>query len=149
MSEQLGFDFFEIEPKQLELDGVRTKECKTCGVVKPETAEYFVRTLTNKRKDGGSTDFFHGSCKDCTNQSARDKARLHKIAPPMPDHCECCGSHKSKHKEGKLHLDHDWKTGEFRGWICCACNRGIGNLGDDIQGVLAALEYLKRHYEKD
>jgi len=33
----------------------------------------------------------------------------------------------------------------IRGALCPNCNRGIGLLGDDIQGVRRALEYLHRY----
>ena len=40
-------------------------------------------------------------------------------------------------------LDHTHDgANTFRGWLCADCNRGIGALGDDAQGVLAALSYL-------
>ena len=144
MAKQLGFDFFEVEPEKQ--DNVRTKKCKTCGVEKPETKEYYHAAAKSHVSDN---QWWHSSCIECRNKSDAVKYHLHKTAPPMPDHCECCGSHKEKYRGEKLHLDHDWDTHKFRGWLCGACNRGIGNLGDDIEGVLKALAYLKRHYEKD
>jgi hypothetical protein len=58
---------------------------------------------------------------------------------PRPAFCECCGGPPGK---SALHLDHDHRTGKFRGWLCSACNLGIGKLGDSIAGVLNALRYL-------
>jgi hypothetical protein len=43
-----------------------------------------------------------------------------------------------------MHLDHDHVTGKFRGWLCGACNRGIGMLGDNLAGVMRAAAYLQR-----
>lgn len=146
MSKQLGFDFFEVEPKQLELEGVRTKACKCCGKTYPETEQYFRPVQKNKT---GEYSWYMAICKECQKTANRVVKQLKKTAPPMPDYCECCGEHKSKYRHSGLQLDHDHKTGEFRGWLCGACNRAIGGLGDDIQGVLKALAYLKRHYEKD
>lgn len=62
--------------------------------------------------------------------------------PPRPANgdCQCCG------RTRKLCLDHDHETGEFRGWICDRCNRGIGALDDLPGGLLAAVEYLQNHY---
>lgn len=59
---------------------------------------------------------------------------------PEPEWCECCG----RISEKTLHLDHDHKTGSFRGWICGPCNHALGLLGDDRDGVLKALAYLAR-----
>ena len=39
-------------------------------------------------------------------------------------------------------IDHDHVTGEVRGLLCYACNRGIGFLRDDAVVVASALEYL-------
>jgi Recombination endonuclease VII len=33
----------------------------------------------------------------------------------------------------------------IRGVLCPNCNRGIGLLGDDIEGIRRALDYLKRY----
>lgn len=61
--------------------------------------------------------------------------------PPTSNACECCGRVDTKRQ---VALDHDHKTHEFRGWLCMHCNTGIGKLGDSEQGVLLALEYLRR-----
>ena len=39
-------------------------------------------------------------------------------------------------------VDHCHETGNFRGWICRNCNQGIGKLGDDVEGLVKALNYL-------
>lgn len=64
---------------------------------------------------------------------------------PEPVLCECCGRHfSSTDKRGyRLSLDHDHTTGKFRGWLCGDCNRGIGLLGDNLEGVRRALAYLE------
>ena len=39
---------------------------------------------------------------------------------------------------------------KFRGWLCHDCNRGIGNLGEDIARLQRSIEYLsdaKKHQE--
>jgi hypothetical protein len=61
---------------------------------------------------------------------------------PCPQLCECCGR---KPTSKGINLDHDHVTGKFRGWICSRCNAGIGFLGDSLEGVLSAINYLKRH----
>ena len=66
---------------------------------------------------------------------------------PQPDECECCGKLAAALKKstfGNLCLDHDHKTGHFRGWLCDSCNLGLGMLGDDEDGVRRALTYLQR-----
>lgn len=60
---------------------------------------------------------------------------------PRPQVCECCGAPPSYRG---LHADHCHVTNTFRGWLCGKCNRGIGLLGDGLDIVLKAAEYLKR-----
>lgn len=45
--------------------------------------------------------------------------------------------------EGKrIHVDHCHKTGRIRGILCSSCNTGIGKLGDSIEGLQLAIDYL-------
>ena len=39
--------------------------------------------------------------------------------------------------------DHCHKTNTPRGYLCNECNTGLGKLGDDLEGVEKAREYLK------
>lgn len=53
--------------------------------------------------------------------------------------CEVCG------REGlRLCQDHDHSTGLRRGWLCVACNRGLGYLQDSPEILRNALAYLQR-----
>lgn len=52
--------------------------------------------------------------------------------------CECCGR-----KVKIMYVDHCHETNKIRGYLCQQCNAGIGLLGDNITGVLNALEYLQ------
>lgn len=42
-----------------------------------------------------------------------------------------------------VHLDHDHKTGEFRGFLCHHCNGLLGFAGDDPELLLRAIDYLE------
>ena len=61
---------------------------------------------------------------------------------PCPEMCECCGG--PPNGIGCLNLDHCHETGIFRGWICNSCNRGLGLLGDNIDGLNNGIKYLGR-----
>lgn len=70
------------------------------------------------------------------NTNARHKK--YGVTRPMPENCECCGK-----PFDKLKLDHDHDNDKFRGWLCHSCNVGIGALGDNLDGVLRAMNYLR------
>lgn len=62
---------------------------------------------------------------------------------PEPSKCECCGTLPAVGRS--LHLDHCHVTNRFRGWLCLNCNQGLGKLGDNLEGLLKAVEYLKKN----
>jgi hypothetical protein len=62
--------------------------------------------------------------------------------------CACCGKVLSEefgryHKPNKLVVDHCHENNYVRGLLCTMCNKGIGLLGDNSEGLLKAFQYLK------
>lgn len=55
--------------------------------------------------------------------------------------CHSCGKFESECAQ-KLHMDHDHKTGCFRGWLCPGCNMALGLLQDKFQRIIQLLAYL-------
>jgi len=45
-------------------------------------------------------------------------------------------------REKPLVIDHDHKTGNLRGLLCNDCNTSIGKLGDTVESLTRALDYL-------
>lgn len=45
-------------------------------------------------------------------------------------------------KRPATNIDHDKETGRWRGGLCTPCNTGLGKLGDNIEGLRRALDYL-------
>jgi hypothetical protein len=63
--------------------------------------------------------------------------------------CKLCNRLEPGGKSnGRFIVDHCHISGEFRGLICYPCNRGLGMLGDTVEGLEKALNYLKSFYEK-
>lgn len=57
--------------------------------------------------------------------------------------CDIC---KEKCVSGRqLAVDHNHDTGEVRGLLCCKCNRGLGNFGDNLDLLRNAVLYLEKY----
>jgi Autographiviridae endonuclease VII len=63
--------------------------------------------------------------------------------------CDICGREPNgtNHVEQSLVIDHDHETGAIRGLLCNNCNSGMGILGDTVEHLEAALQYLKEHHK--
>lgn len=106
-----------------------SKVCKTCGIKKSN--DEFVKADGQHRST-------RNRCKDCHKAQANIRKKLRKEnPPPKSGKCPVC----QKHTEDWV-LDHCHVNESFRGYICRYCNSGIGLLGDDIDGVVNALNYL-------
>jgi hypothetical protein len=55
--------------------------------------------------------------------------------------CEICG------KTEDLCYDHCHATMKFRGVLCRGCNRSLGQLGDNLEGILKVVKYLEKDKE--
>jgi len=123
------FDFITGREGQYLAASIMTRKiCSYCG----------------KRKNKGSfpkhsmyKDNLDSRCKKCVKKQCKVRGKLHKKAPPRPEFCECC-----KKIPLKWCLDHDHSDDSFRGWICERCNTGLGKLGDNLEGIVNAMNYL-------
>jgi hypothetical protein len=95
--------------------------------------------LTEYKKHPGYRDKLDIRCTTCIKERKKIVESLRKVSPPKTDQCECCGK-----KKVTLVLDHCSINNTFRGWICGNCNKGLGMLGDNQEGLEKAIEYLKR-----
>ena len=128
------------------------KACKRCKEVKD--LESF---LPDKRNKDGKT----GYCKTCDNKRRRDNynpnyrweegVRKYGITPDdyfkmIEDQnhcCAICGKHQDNHRR-RFSIDHNHTTGKVRGLPSDLCNKSLGGLGDTIEGLERAIEYLRR-----
>jgi hypothetical protein len=114
------------------------KQCSSCGAERPLTA-FGAHSNGKPRKQ----------CKDCV--TAAHYKRTYGITMDEYDTmyqnqkgvCKIC-SLPQKHKQhNRLCVDHDHQTGEVRGLLCDACNRGLGYFKDDERLLEQAIEYLR------
>jgi len=90
-------------------------------------------------------------CKYCTKKGGESSKIAKKkskkagkpIKAPEGTSCEICD------KKDKIVYDHDHNTCEFRGWLCDPCNRGLGQCGDNIDGLVKRLNYLLTKTNKE
>lgn len=111
----------------------KTKYCRKCDTHQPIVS---FRVRKEGRRDGGR---LYTYCMPCEKRINKELSDNRKKSPPKTSGCECCG------KLGvALVLDHDHTSGKIRGWLCQACNVGIGRLGDTTASVRNALLYLEK-----
>ena len=126
--------------------------CSECHKEYQQTPEYKARRLEYQRKPEVKARRLEyqrkPEVKDYQREYQREYQRHKKYyskgcipTRPAPEYCECRGCIPCKRG---LYIDHDHKTGAFRGWLCHKCNTGIGLLGDGVEGLALAIEYLKR-----
>ncbi len=121
---------------------VETKRCNKCN----EDLPYSCFSPSN----GGN--YTRAECKKCAKKLAKQIDEYRKIPIPEDYHCPICQKSELEcrglggKKVGTWCVDHDHTTEEFRGWLCHACNRTLGNFHDDIEKMQRAIEYLKGAY---
>lgn len=55
----------------------------------------------------------------------------------------CAACHLPASGKHRLHIDHDHSTGAIRGLLCAGCNSALGAVNDDVDRLLALVEYLR------
>ena len=135
----MQLSFFEDETPMY-AEGTKTKTCIACGEEKP--LDHFSTAFTTT-KSGKS--YKVGRCKPCQSERISNTTFIKKTAPPIPTNCACCGVSFEDMQKNNIHMDHCEETQTFRGWLCRNCNLGIGQLGDNIEGLQKALNYLQEH----
>ena len=123
-----------------------TYACNKCGVTKPISDYYWEH---NRR-----------TCKQCEVKPTREQVRTSSLKSygltledfterleKQSNRCACCGSTKTfaPKRADVFVVDHDHETGKVRGLLCHRCNRGIGLLGDTVEALQNAIDYLTRH----
>ena len=63
--------------------------------------------------------------------------------------CALCGTHALTQRFENFAVDHCHKTGKVRGLLCIGCNTALGKLGDNEEGLLKALGYVRGTVNSD
>jgi hypothetical protein len=107
--------------------------CRICGELK-ENSQLVINHTTPIKVH------YKDICKPCAGKKAKIVNNLRKdnLYPEQGYECPICLK-----SDKKYYLDHDWKTGKFRGWLCNACNVALGLFKDDVEILERAIKYLK------
>ena len=126
-----------------------TRKCTVCGL--------FTTDLTKFVKDKGSRYGVRNLCLPCaqarnnlqpkmkdwkTDHQTKKRygvdSETYKRLMSTSSSCQICG------KTEELCYDHCHDTMKFRGVLCRGCNRSLGQLGDNIEGIQKVLDYLRK-----
>lgn len=130
-----------------ELRSTGSMTCSKCGSKKPES-EFW----RDKNKYTGRGY----SCKQCRGYRYQESCMKSKYGVDREWYkatlesqggvCAICGSTRPDKSGFKrmFAIDHDHVSGKVRGLLCCECNLGIGQLGDNIGRLRAAIVYLEK-----
>lgn len=121
-----------------------TKQCRICNIEK--SLIDFHKCSDEKIINGKMYPIkYRSECKMCRRVGGKahssaakkimDKDKIKR--PILGTPCDNCGKN-----DQKLIFDHCHETNKFRGWLCYQCNTAIGNLGDNIDGLQRAINYL-------
>jgi hypothetical protein len=129
----------------------KTAPCKICKEHKPLTEQFF---KPRSRDRSGNVSEWRNTCKVCESKQSKELRNLKKIydkSLPSNYACPICNRTEEQFetykkgvtcKHGIWVLDHDHKTGKYRGHICQFCNTALSRFEDNPETLKRAIEYL-------
>lgn len=129
---------------------VEGKICIICDEFK--TLDMYGSRTRNKN---GEPVELRNDCKSCLSKKSKRVNELKKehAYDPETHKCEICKrsaeDFSHKYNGNPFCLDHNHKTGEFRGYICMDCNTGLARFQDNPEIVAEAEKYLIKYGSKN
>lgn len=119
----------------------RLADCVKCGRVKITSRGRGSRLRSKSDEDHPK----HWRCYNQTKENSKLYKRAYRVSKRsmMSKACEICGAKGKKRGVGRLHWDHDHKTGLYRGTLCGKCNLGLGLFKDNVKLLKSAIDYLQ------
>lgn len=106
--------------------------CRICNLTKDNT-EFVINHTTPIKVH------YKDICRSCASIKGKLVNKLKKENQYPEDGYVCPICHN---KANKYYLDHNWSNGNFRGWLCNACNVALGLLKDSPEILNRAIAYL-------
>jgi len=138
------------EEEESKHSSITIKKCSKC---KEEKFLNCFNTNTSGRDGFTAKGYRHRrpECSVCTKSAgqgmkvAKRIAKTNKIAYKAPEGtpCSICGK-----TDRRMVFDHCHEKEVFRGYLCDPCNRSMGVLGDNIEGLLRCINYLQSTEQK-
>ena len=125
------------------------KSCSKC-LVEKKICDFNVNTSSSDGFNKVGERLRRGECNECTKLVGRGKSQAKKMAKDMgisyipPEGTVCANCNKLPSPGNGLVFDHCHEMNIFRGYLCNSCNRSIGVLGDNVDGLIQALNYLNK-----
>lgn len=129
-----------------------TKSCSKCGKLH-RLCEYKGNTSGKHPFDRNGNRLRRPECSDCGRMANNGKEEAKKVAktlgiPYKAPEGTCCALCGKPAGSQPLVFDHCHRTNTFRGYLHNSCNRSMGVLGDDVEGLLRALNFLNKSEKK-
>lgn len=128
---------------------ITQKVCSKCEVSKTLN-EYGGNTSGCDAFDRDGYRLRRPECKVCNKKISIGKNDAMKVAKQTgipykaPEGTKCALCCKIAKRGDALVFDHDHITNSFRGYLHNSCNRSLGVLGDDVESLLLAVNYLNK-----
>lgn len=123
------------------------KICQKC-LTEKNLSEFSGNTSGTDAFDKDGYRLRRPECKECKKNidkgknEAKKKAKKLNIPYVAPEGTLCGICKKPSSRGNNMVFDHCHLNNIFRGYCCNSCNRSIGVLGDNIDGLLKAINYL-------
>lgn len=123
------------------------KTCSKCKLEK-KLCEFNGNTSGTDAFDKNGYRLRRPECSECSKNVSKGKTEAKKKAKKLgisynaPSGTRCGVCKKKPTTSNGLVFDHCHTNNIFRGYCCNSCNRSIGVLGDDVSGLLKAINYL-------
>ena len=124
--------------------GLRS-QCKKCDNLSrklryQKNPEYFKNWVKEYYRENPKKFAIYNMRKAAINANL-DPNKIERLFLSHNGKCDICG----KKEERRLSIDHNHETGNFRGFLCRACNGGLGLFKDDIKNLQKAIKYLEEN----
>jgi hypothetical protein len=140
---------FKSAEEEYEWAKTQEKKCSKCKIIKTRI-DFTGNTSGTDAFDRNGYRLLRPECKECKKKSYNGKTQAIKNAKTMniqhkpPEGTLCSICQEPEKKGDAIVFDHDHLSNTFRGYCHNSCNRSLGVLGDNVEGLIRAINYLNK-----